>query len=199
MACLVDPESELKTKEEILRSPRRELATNEETGSKKRQVSFKNTFADNENVLPSPQEHNAEFHEKLKSEFDANHRVRRRFFPESMKLLKVKWQSMEEKPRNRQLKYCPEDRVKKTEPNKKERSLYSIQEGRKCVSFELDLQQCYSEPSIETRHDECSRWKFRRGSTCEELEKSSLYRGHSLYQLRKAIVVKETLQERFLI
>ena len=39
----------------------------------------------------------------------------------------------------------------------------------------------------------------RRGSICEEIEKEIVHDGISLYEMRKAMVIEETLKERFLM
>lgn len=39
----------------------------------------------------------------------------------------------------------------------------------------------------------------RRGSICEEIEKGIVHDGISLYEMRKAMVIEETLKERFLM
>ena len=39
----------------------------------------------------------------------------------------------------------------------------------------------------------------RRGSICEEIEKEIVHNGISLYEMRKAMVIEETLRDRFLM
>lgn len=156
--------------------------------AKQREVSEGSIYVDKEKYseTSAPQGENVGCH----STSSPNDYNGRRILPRLTRQLRAKWKSMDEQPgRSRQ----PSSRAAQTERR-------SLKESRQCFSVELGFQQYDAEPArpIEGRQDECARWKLRRGAICEELEKSCACRGHSLYQLRKAIIVKDTLYERFL-
>lgn len=128
----------------------------------------------------------------LKPKFSTDHVSLKRSF---RGLSKLKWASFEELKESRpragnSIKSARH--TQKTEPNQDARSVHRLQKhGRKCVSLELDSQECFPE---ETRLDQYCRRKIRRGGTCEELEKTMFYQGCSSHKLREVIVVNENLE-----
>lgn len=127
----------------------------------------------------------------LKSRSFANvHGTSRRMLRGSLKSLKLKWASFEEKSKS----------DKEEMGSSQETGLLRRpqKQGRKHVSFE-DVEDLFETAgSLEMRWNTCQRKDIRRGSTCDEIEKTIFYEGHNLHKLRKAVVVREILQERFL-
>jgi len=120
---------------------------------------------------------------------------RRKLFNGSLRLSKTRWVSMShEKPSRKNKVLKSEKSMDDAAFLKEERggSHYctnssSIKERAELDSLPEEIcLQSYSQTS-------------RRGSICEELEKEIFQGGISLHKMRKAMVIQETLKDRFLI
>ena len=121
----------------------------------------------------------------------------RRFLRGNLKLSKLKWATFEEKPKKSLQKA---GNSAKSMGSKEEIRPSSLRRQRnKAVSFDQDFLDDLSEKtdSMEESWNNYCRKNVRRDCTCEELEKTIFYQGYNLHKLRKAVVVRETLQERF--
>lgn len=128
-------------------------------------------------------------------------RQRRKLFNGTLKLSRNRWMSMgHEKPTRK-------NRVLKSEKSMDDAELLEVKQGsslycggpsRPKESVELD-----QGTDLDTLPEEFSLDSFndtqRRGSICEELEKEIVEGGISLHKMRKAMVIQETLKDRFMM
>lgn len=129
-------------------------------------------------------------------------RQRRRIFNGSLKMSRNRWVSMgHEKPtrKNRVLK--SEKSMDDAEFLKGNQGSLLHYRGRSSTPKEgVELDQGIN---LDTLPEEFSLESFnktlRRGSICEELEKEIFDGGISLHKLRKAMVIQETLKDRFMM
>ena len=120
---------------------------------------------------------------------------RRKLFNGSLKLSKHRWVSMShEKPTKK-------NRVLKSEKSmddaaflKEKRGGSHYFESSSTIQESAELDALPEEVCLESYSE-----TPRRGSICEELEKEIFQGGISLHKMRKAMVIQETLKDRFLM
>ena len=120
---------------------------------------------------------------------------RRKLFNGSLKLSRHRWVSMShEKPTRK-------NRVLKSEKSmddaaflKEKRGGSHYRESCSTIEESAELDTLPDENCLESYSE-----KPRRGSICEELEKEIYQGGISLHKMRKAMVIQETLKDRFLM
>lgn len=120
---------------------------------------------------------------------------RRKLFNGSLKLSKTRWVSMShEKPSRK-------NRVLKTEKSLDDAAF--LKEKRGGSHYCESSSAIQESPELDTLPEEICLEAYsetpRRGSICEELEKEIFQGGISLHKMRKAMVIQETLKDRFLI
>lgn len=121
---------------------------------------------------------------------------RRKLFNGSLKLSRHRWVSMShEKPTRK-------NRVLKSEKSMDDAAFLKLEKRggshyrESCSTIEesAELDTLPEENCLESYSE-----KPRRGSICEELEKEIYQGGISLHKMRKAMVIQETLKDRFLM
>lgn len=129
-------------------------------------------------------------------------RQRKKLFNGSLKLSRNKWVSMgHEKPtrKNRVLKSEKSMDDAQFLKGKQRGSLFHRESpsiAKESVELDqgLNLDTLPEEFSLESFND-----TLRRGSICEEMEKEIFDGGISLHKMRKAMVIQQTLKDRFLM